>query len=243
MTKFSELATAVALTNSDIIAILQGSVVRGIEYSALRTAISSNSRWQVIPSADYDATPPQTYQINMSDSSGILEYYPVRVLQGGTYLYFYVTDVQAAYILLVGPRLATNVDVDSLEIGSPEISLQKDIDVAGTFNGGTTTTLLATTAKKARLWLESTAYLCQVAAFAKTTGSTGPYINILKNGDRVLLANSGDGVQVNGGYSGLGEIDKTYYRFEFNDVLEIEVTNVGVGTWGDLTASLVFIRE
>lgn len=242
MTKFSELGSAGTLSNADIIAILQGATVKGLTYASLRSAISASDRWQVIPAASYNSAPASTSQITMSDSSGIGAYYPVRVDQSGTYIYSYATDVQPTYVQIIGPPMATNDDIDSLEVGSPEMIVRERLHVPGTFNGSTTTTLYATTGKRNFTWVQADAYLVQCAAFAATTGSTAPKINILRNGTRVLTSDSGNGVQPNSGWSGLGEVDPDEYKFQFTDALEIEVTSTGVGTWGDLTVSLLFVR-
>ncbi|MEO1615066.1 MAG: hypothetical protein AAFV88_04400 [Planctomycetota bacterium] len=244
MTQFSELNASVTPSNADVFAVLQGSEVRGMPYSELRNQISAGSRWQVVSASDYNAAPPSTSQITITNTSAFQTYLPVRVLQNSVYRYFYVVGIVAnTSITLVGPALPTNEDIDSLEIGSPEISFQERKLIPGTFNGSTSTTLLQTIAKDRFLWLGGPAYLCQVATFAQTTGSTAPKINVRRNANRVLNTDSGLGVQPNGAWSSSSEIVQAQYRFEFTDELEVECSDVGSGTWGDLAVVLVFIRE
>lgn len=249
MPKISELTAATALNTSDVLPVVQGSSTRKIDVLTLLETLQGLTRWRPIPTADYTATPASTSRITMSDTTGLRVGLPIRYTYNSVTYYGVIDAVSAGtHIDVAGATLNTGQDLTDLRVGTPEMVVQMDLFVSGTYGDGTND-LLATDMNAYVRWQLPDAYLVKFAATHKTVdGTAQPKINVKVGGSSVSTADTNNGIQLStaGAWveNGAIAINTTNYAINPDDAIEVACTAAGTdGDAADLTVSLLFVME
>jgi len=217
-----------------------------------------DAAWELVPAANYTATPDSTSKILMSDTTGMQVGLPLRYTYGGVAYYGVVAGVTANVEITVrGAPLNTGADLTELRVGPPSHVLVEQVLIPGAYlvpwhvpGGDGTQDLLAEIARRSMAWAHGPAKLVAMAVAQGTEdGAAQPKFNAKIDGNTVVTADGGAGVQVSATpgqwtWASAVAIDANEYSIATDDAIEILCTAAGSdGDAGDLSVRLVFVLE
>ena len=223
-----------------------GAALLSVQWEALPPARTQDG-WALVSTSAYTATPASTSRITMSDTSMMEEGRALRYVIGGTTYYGVVDDIsEDSYVDVAGASMGG--DLESLEIGIPEKTVQLDFYIAEDNFGATSGDLLAGVMKVGFRWKLPPARLVAISMKLNTADATAnPKINIEIAGEKVSTNDSNNGIQPSGTAwtdNPLVAISTAYYDVYWNYVIEIPCTvAAGTGDAADLSVSCVFVME
>jgi len=241
-----DLDAVTELDLTDNIIVVDGEALGTVTVALLLAALGAYglSRWQLVATTAYTATPASTSRITMSDTSEMVVGWPLKYAIGGVTYYGIVTAVSGdAYIDLAGAPLAGAIQ--SLYVGDPEMVVQRDFFVASTYGDGAADLLDADKNTAAR-WDRGAAYIVSLAAKHKSddTGAAQPKVNVKAGGNLVSTNDSNNGVQVATSWvtNSAVAVNTTNYAVARGEALEVACTVAGSnGDAENLTVGIVFV--
>ena len=203
-----------------------------------------NSRWRK-EEGTYVATPASTSTITtlIDRTAAISIGTPVRYEIAGVIYYGLVMNITTTTITIAGPPLSD--DIDDLYFGVPEMVIQIDHDVPGTFAASAEDELIKTIRKSHSVWRGQPAYLVQIGHIVQALDSgTQPNVTASIGGGVVGTDNTNTGLPVALVVqpTGVG-INPSNYRIEYGDAIELATTAGGTGDASNLTVFLTFVSE
>jgi len=242
----ANLSAASDINGADVVGVQRGSAD---PVKASADQIANFSRWRTIATSRYSATPATTSTISMSDTSGIVVGMPIRYTYSGTTYYGIVTSVTAnTSIAIAGATLNTGTALTSLELGQPELVVQLDFFISGTYATSIQDVLAAKMNAYAN-WQLSDAFLVAFQAVQKTVDTTTqPKVNVKINGNLVSTNDSNNGVQLSTSGTWVTNsaiaINTTNYAVVRGNPLEVRVTAAGgTADAAHLTVSCVLVLK
>jgi hypothetical protein len=239
--------------DEDYLYILNGGVPKKVAVSDLSNKIvgdSADPRWSIISASKYTTTPPNTYQITMSDTSDFLVGLPVKYTYASTTYYGIVTAISSnASITIAGATLNIGQVLTELAVGNPEMVVQLDAQVAGVWDGSVQN--LLSTAGMYCKWGRGAACLVTFSATQGTadTGAAEGKVNVKINSNAVSTADSNKGIQVSatpGTWTDNSAIaiSTSNYAITRGQAIEVACTEAGTnGDAEDLNVSMTFVLK
>ena len=243
--KISELTNASSGNLTDELPIVQAGVTKRLTLGELKAAVGVQERWTLIASSNYTATPASTSQITMSETELMSPGLPLKYTYDGNTYYGRVNAVTTdTNITIQGAPLDTNHDLTALYVGTPEMVVQVNCFVAGTYGDGAGD-LLNADMNAAMTWQLTTAYLVAFGAkHATDDGTANPKINVKVGGNVVSTNDSNNGIQVDDVWvaNPAVAINTTSYVCTRGESLEVACTAAGTdGDAADLSVEAVFV--
>lgn len=249
MGRVDSYAAASSLASTDVFFVETASGPRKVTQGTVRDDVRSQSRWNVIPSSRFTATPPTTSTVTFSNTTGIVAGMAIRINQGSGYLYGVVHSVTANTSITVhGAALSTGAAITSLEIGDTGSTVLVEMFISGVYGTTTSTAALAAAGRYER-WLLREAALVEVRVVHGTAaGTTQPKVNVRIDGNRAMSLDTNLGLQLSTAgtwvTSGAASMNTTNYTVERGEALEIEVSAARVGTDpSNLTVLCLFVLK
>lgn len=254
-TKITALAEATALAVADVFVAVVGGVTKKITKANLQVTLGIDGkaeRWKEITDSYYTDTPhADLNKILMSNTGDFKVGAPVKFTEtasGNTYYGIVDTLSTNAFITIKGAPLDAGDDIAALYVGLPELAMQIDLFVSGTYGDGSAN-LLADDMLTYFKWRLPKAYLVAFSIVHYTVdGGVEPKVNMRVNASDASTYDGGNGPQLGGAGAwvdnGDVEIDPTTYDINYGEALEVFCSVAGgVGNASDLTVSCTFVSE
>ena len=198
--------------------------------------------WQLVPAANYTATPASTSTLTMGvdmtatiDVGDSLEYTIGGVVYRGM-----VTAIAANLLTIAGAPMGG--DVSNLRFGGGTMR-KIHIIIPRAYEDANNTALIASNLNSQLLWKLRTSYLIQYAVYSKTHDSgTHGQASVRINNTEVNTTAGGLTIAADATwYSTVVDLDTAAYDIQYGEVFEVTAVKAGNGDATYLTVEAIFL--
>jgi hypothetical protein len=249
-TKISALPSSGAISDADVLPIVQSTTTNKVTVGSLYDYVSTQSSWRLVSAAKYTATPTSTTRLAMSDTSVVAVGLPLRytITGSATVRYGVISALSAnSYIDVAGVSLSA--DLTSLYVGQADHVHTVTLSLPGLYAASSTSTKLASIGKTFWKNLWRSVALCQFYVYQSISdgGANQPNVNLMNAGTEACSENTNNGPIVPAagtpGANAGATIVAAQQILARGTSLEVKVTAGSTGDAQNLTVIAVFVTE